>query len=128
MNNDKNRNNMKLRTLFFALVFGMTVSLTTSCYTRSGCINQMERLSYDLRDNSAYYTIQDWKDAAQKFGDIRKRMTRYRYTPEERRRIGELEGQCARYMAKGIKDGASNGIMGVGNEIRGILDALGIKY
>ena len=119
---------MKLRALFFAIVLSMTLSLTTSCYTRTGCINQMERLRNDLRDNSAYYTIQDWEDAARKFGDIRKRMTRYRYTPEQRRQIGELEGQCARYMVKGIKDGAINGIMGVGNEIRGILDALGIKY
>lgn len=119
---------MKLRTLFFALVFGMTLTLTTSCYTKTGCINQMERLSNDLRDNSAYYNLQDWENAARKFGDIRERMTHYRYTPEQRRRIGELEGQCARYMVKGIKDGAINGIMGVGNEIRGILDALGIKY
>lgn len=119
---------MKLRTLFFALVIGMTLTLTTSCYTKTGCINQMERLSNDLRDNAAYYTVHDWKNAVNKFGDIRKRMTRYHYTPEERRRIGELEGECARYMAKGVKDGAINGIMGIGNEIRGILDALGIKY
>lgn len=119
---------MKLRTLLLAIVFGMTLTITSSCHTRSGCISQMERLSNDLRDNSAYYTIQDWKDAANKFGDIRKRMTRYRYTPEERRHIGELEGQCARYMVKGIKDGALNGILGVGNEIRGILDALDVKY
>ena len=55
-------------------------------------------------------------------------MTRYRYTPAERRQIGELEGQCARYMVQGIKNGAINGILGVGNEIRGILDGLGIKY
>lgn len=106
----------------------LSQTMLNSCTTKLGAIQQMERLSYDLRDNSAYYTIKDWENAAKKFGDIRKRMTRYDYTPAERRQIGELEGNCARYMVKGIKDGAINGILSVGNEIRGILDALGVKY
>jgi len=123
------KKDMKLRTLLTVLMVGLlSQTMLNSCTTKLGAIQQMERLSYDLRDNSAYYTIKDWENAAKKFGDIRKRMTRYDYTPAERRQIGELEGNCARYMVKGIKDGAINGILSVGNEIRGILDALGVKY
>ena len=45
----------------------------------------------------------------------------------ERQRIGKLEGDCARYMAKGAKDGVLDQILGIGSEIQGILDAIGIK-
>ena len=55
-------------------------------------------------------------------------MANYNYTPAERRQIGELEGQCARYMVQGIKSGAINSIIGVGSEIRGILESLGIGF
>ena len=72
--------------------------------------------------------VKDWKEAAEKFVDIRKKMSKFEYTPAERKKIGELEGQCARYMKEGIKNGAINGVMSIGNEIKGILDGLGIKY
>ena len=85
-------------------------------------------MSDDLQKNAAYYNAQDWKDAALKFQDIRHDIGKYRYTPDERRQIGELEGQCARYMVEGVKNGALNTVMGVANEIRGILDGLGIRY
>ena len=114
-----------LTTLLIAIVSMMAFS---GCSTKQSAISDMQALAYDLRDNSAYYTISDWEKAASEFGKIRKKMTKYDYTPAERRQIGELEGQCARYMVQGIKNGAINGILGVGNEIRGILDALGIKY
>lgn len=120
---------MKTRKMLTVLLIGIASMMTFSaCSTKQSAIKQMEELSLDLRDNSAYYTISDWEKAASTFGKIRKKMTKYDYTPAERRQIGELEGQCARYMAQGIKNGAINGILGVGNEIRGILDALGIKY
>lgn len=120
---------MKPRIILTMLVTALlSLTMLNSCTTKQGAIRQLQDLSDDLRDNSSYYTIKDWQDAAKDFGEIREKMTRYRYTPAERRQIGELEGQCARYMVQGIKNGAINGILGVGNEIRGILDGLGIKY
>ena len=115
---------------FLAVMMMVVASLTTmsSCTTRMGAINQLQNLAYDLRDNGQYYTVKDWKDAGEKFTNIRKKMAKFDYTPAERRQIGELEGQCARYMAQGIKNGAINGVMSIGNEIKGILDGLGIKY
>ena len=100
----------------------------TSCTTKQSALSQMEHLANDIRDNGSYYTVKDWEGAVQDFWKIRKKMTNYSYTPAERKKIGELESQCARYMAKGLKDGAINSVMGVAGEIRGILDGLGIKY
>ena len=120
---------MKIRIYFTTLAITLlSITMLSSCSTKQSAIRHLQNLSYDLRDNSSYYTIRDWENAAERFGDIRKKMTKFQYTPTERRQIGEIEGQCARYMVQGIKNGAIGGILGVGNEIRGILDALGIKY
>ena len=118
---------MKLRTFLAAMVISLAMlPMLNSCTTKQSAINQMERLAYDIRDNGSYYTLKDWEDAAQTFMNIRNKMSKFKYTPAERRRIGELEGECARYMKEGIKNGAINGIMGVAGELRGILEGLGI--
>ncbi len=120
---------MKIRIYFTTLAITLlSITMLSSCSTKQSAIRHLQNLSYDLRDNSSYYTIKDWQDVAKEFAELRDKMARFRYTPEERRKIGEIEGQCARYMVQGIKNGAINGILGVGNEIRGILDGLGIKY
>lgn len=102
----------------------MGISMLSSCATKHTVINRLESFSTELRNNSAYYTYDDWRNAVTYFGKIRKDASKYRYTPEERRRIGVLEGECARYMAKGVKDGMLNGIMGIGSEINGILQGI----
>ena len=95
-----------------------------SCVTKQGAINQLEQFSYELRDNSAYYTYEEWQDAVEKFGRIRHNISKHDYTAAERKRIGELEGQCAGYMVEGAKDGVINKLMGAGNEIKGILEGI----
>ena len=106
-----------LCTLLFSLVF-------VSCATKQGAINQLEQFSYELRDNSAYYTYEEWQDAVEKFGRLRRNISKHEYTAAERKRIGELEGQCAGYMVEGAKDGVINKLMGAGNEIKGILEGI----
>ena len=46
------------------------------------------------------------------------------YTPEEKRYIGELEGQCAKYMATGAKQRLVNGVRNIGNELKGIIEGI----
>ena len=57
---------------------------------------------------------------------IRKKISKYEfdYTPEEKAKIGQLEGDCARYMAKGAKEGVVDKIHNIGNEIKGILQGI----
>ena len=62
--------------------------------------------------------------AIQKFMSIRQKMRNHDYTPAERRKIGELEGQCAKYMVTGVKEGILNSVNGIASEINGILDAI----
>ena len=65
---------MKIRTFLAALILAVTTMVSlNSCTTKQSAINQMEALTYDIRDNGSYYTIKDWKEAAEKFVDIRKK-------------------------------------------------------
>ncbi len=107
------------------IMLGATVMMS-SCSTKMQAINQLERFSVELRDNSRYYSVSDWERAGEEFVKIRKRIHEHEfdYTPEQKERIGHLEGQCAGYMAKGMKDGIFDKIKGVGGEIKGILQGI----
>ena len=119
------RNKVKKMLMGFALIVAMLS--VTSCATRESAINDLEKFSYELRDNSQYYTAKKWRRAIDKFGRIRREISRHDYTVAERQRIGRLEGDCARYMVRGAKDGVVNSVFGLGSEIQGILDAFGVK-
>ena len=119
------RNKVKKMVLGFTLIVAMLS--VSSCATRESAINDLENFSYELRDNSQYYTAKKWRRAIDKFGRIRREISRHDYTVAERQRIGRLEGDCARYMVRGAKDGVVNSVFGLGSEIQGILDAFGVK-
>ena len=117
----------KVKKMFMGLALIVAMLLVSSCATRESAINDLERFSYELRDNSQYYTARKWRRAIDKFGSIRREISRHDYTVAERQRIGKLEGDCARYMVRGAKDGVMNSVFGLGSEIQGILDAFGVK-
>ena len=119
------RNKVKKMVLGLALIVAMLS--VSSCATRESAINDLENFSYELRDNSQYYTAKKWRRAIDKFGRIRREISRHDYTVAECQRIGRLEGDCARYMVRGAKDGVVNSVFGLGSEIQGILDAFGVK-
>ena len=117
----------KVKKVLMGLALIVAMLTVSSCATRESAINDLERFSYELRDNSQYYTARKWRRAIDKFGSIRREISRHDYTVAERQRIGKLEGDCARYMVRGAKDGVMNSVFGLGSEIHGILDAFGVK-
>ena len=117
----------KVKKMVLGLVLIVAMLSVSSCATRESAINDLENFSYELRDNSQYYTAKKWRRAIDKFGRIRREISRHDYTVAERQRIGRLEGDCARYMVRGAKDGVVNSVFGLGSEIQGILDAFGVK-
>ena len=114
---------MKCKIASIALFFMFAMSLT-SCQTKQHAITQLENLSNDLRDNSEYYKLEDWKDAVNQFQKIRKNISKHDYTPAERKQIGKLEGQCAGYFATGLKKNVTNGIISIGSEIKGMIEGV----
>ena len=119
---------MKKKTLT-AVVVAIAMMLLvgfSSCSTKQHAINQLENFSYELRDHSSRYSVNDWQRAGEKFLKIRQNISKHEleYTPEEKDRIGKLEGKCAGYMAKGMKEGVFDKVKAFGNELKGILNAV----
>ena len=115
-----------MKKVYYLVVCGVFAMLFASCSTKQTAINQLESFSTELRDHSRYYDIQDWESAGKKFVDITKKVRKYEldYTPEEKARIGKLEGECAGYMARGAKDNVTDRLRGLLNEIQGIIQGV----
>ena len=64
----------------------LAVLMLGSCATKQSAINQLERYSYELRDNAQYYSVRDWQNAVDDFKTIRKRISKFErdYTPQEK--------------------------------------------
>ncbi len=114
---------MKVR---HVLVLGLMAVVLASCSTKQRAINQLESFSTELRDHSRYYGLQDWEDAGKQFVKLTKEVKKHEmdYTPEEKARIGRLEGECAGYMARGAKDNVSDRLRGLFNEVMGIIEGI----
>ena len=115
-----------MKKVYYLVVCGVFAMLFASCSTKQTAINQLECFSTELRDHSRYYDIRDWEKAGKKFVDITKKVRKYEldYTPEEKARIGKLEGECAGYMARGAKDNVTDRLRGLLNEIQGIIQGV----
>lgn len=102
------------------------VLVMTSCATKQGAINQLENFSYELRDNSRNYDTDDWEQAGKKFVKIRKQINKHEfdYTAAEKAKIGRLEADCVKYMAKGAKDGVFDKLKNIGSEIKGVIQGI----
>lgn len=98
------------------MVLGMTSSCTSGKYA---AVDSLRNLSYELEDNSYYYDYRDWDRAKSKYNRINDRISCYQYTPSERTEIGELQGKCMGYFAKGTVSTITDGITGVINQVKG---------
>lgn len=115
----------RMKSLMMSLALSLFMVLAfSSCQTKQHAIGQLENFSKELRDNGANYDVSDWKDAAQRFQKIRKNIGKHEYTAAERKEIGQLEGQCAGYFVSGVKQKLTNGILGIGGELKGILEGI----
>ncbi len=108
------------------IVCGALALAFASCTTKQSAINQLETFTYELRDNSRNYDVNDWEKAGKKFVNIRSKIHKHEfdYTTEEKVKIGQLEGQCATYMVQGAQEGFLDKLMNFGGELKGILEGI----
>ncbi len=116
---------MKMKSTIASLMMVLMSLLSmSSCQTKQSALSQLENFSYELRDNSEYYNLADWKKAANQFQKIRNNINKHDYTSAERKQIGQLEGKCAGYFVTGVKNKVTNGLLGIGSEIKGVIEGI----
>lgn len=116
---------MKMKSTIASLMMVlMSLFSLSSCQTKQSALSQLENFSYELRDNSEYYNLDDWKKAANQFQKIRNNINKHDYTSAERKQIGQLEGKCAGYFVTGVKNKVTNGLLGIGSAINGVIEGI----
>lgn len=89
-----NTNNMnRILSFSLTLIFAMVLG---SCSSKQDPVNELEELAYELKENSADYSQEDWEDVAVRYAEIEEDLQRNEYTDEELKRIGKLKAQCFR--------------------------------
>ena len=66
---------------------------------------ELRRFCRELEKNGDSYTVYEWAEAAERYNQIEMALLEYHYTDEEHKEIGYLEGKCAGYLARGVKNG-----------------------
>lgn len=114
---------MKIQNIILCAMMLLALS---ACSTKQSAINQLENFSYELRDHSRDYDVDEWERAGKKFVNIRERIHKHEfdYTASEKAKIGRLEADCVKYMAKGAKDGVFDKLKNIGNEIKGVIQGI----
>lgn len=114
---------MKIQNIILCTMMLLALS---ACSTKQSAINQLENFSYELRDHSRDYDAAEWEQAGKKFVNIRERIHKHEfdYTASEKAKIGRLEADCVKYMAKGAKDGVFDKLKNIGSEIKGVIQGI----
>lgn len=95
--------------------------LLTACTVfEKGPVEKLEDLAEEIRMNHQEYTVTDWKRAYARYEEIAQEMEEYRFSPEERRRIGVLEGECVRL----FMNSAVGSLDGLEDEVNGFIEGL----
>ena len=82
--------------LFLHSLMMLFAVIITSCSSKQDPINELEELAYELKENSADYSREDWEDVSVRYAEIEENLQRNEYTDEELKRIGKLKAQCFR--------------------------------
>jgi len=104
---------------YYCIIVACAVLLSCSI-GRQNPIEQLEKLTEDIRVNHKDYTVADWKQAYARYEQIVSEMEEYNYSSEEMKRVGELEGECVGY----FMNSALHSFEGFKNEVKGFFDGL----
>lgn len=96
----------------------LSLCLLSCSFGKQASIDQLEKLTEDIRLHHQEYTTADWKEAYARYEQIAAEMENYQYTSEEAEKIGQLEGECVGYFMKS----AVMSLDGLGSEIKGFID------
>ena len=106
------------------LVLAIRVVIFSSCATKNAAVTQLRDLTTDVEMNGAAYSLNDWKEAAVKYGKIEKKISKHRmdYSSAELQEIGELRGRMISGMATGISKQAKGHVGEITSTLSTIFD------
>lgn len=115
---------------FMAAMAVSATLLMSSCTTSQSALNDLRSFQQEIDINGSTYTISDWKDAAQKYAKLNKKIYKHynEYTPQELEEVGRINGQCAASFARGTATNVAGKAQGALGIIRGIIDGVSSSF
>ena len=108
------------------LVLVIAVATLCSSCSKTVAVTQLRDLASEVELNGATYSLNDWKEAAQKYGKIEKKISKHRndYSSAELKEIGELRGKMISSMATGISTQAKGHVGEISSTLSTIFDQI----
>ncbi len=78
------------------------IFLVCSCSKEESTLSDYRALAKELKVKSPDYDSEDWEDVARKYEKLEKRASSCKFSPQEKKELNRLRGQCAAYMFKAI--------------------------
>ncbi len=101
------------------IILFVCILVLVSCDKKQGAIDHLAEFTEKLKTENTNYTSQDWDAAATEFESIQKELQQYKYTDEELKEIGRLEGVCYGYFTKAEMKAFGEKIRGLSKELEG---------
>lgn len=76
--------------------------LVCSCSREGSALSEYRSLAKELKVSSSDYTEEDWEQAIRKYERLEKKVSRCKFSKQEKKKLNRLRGQCAAYMVKAI--------------------------
>lgn len=111
------------RRLSLFLVSSAMLLALASCQTKQSAISDLRSLSQEMTLYGDNYSINDWKEAGQRYYEINKRIRKHTgdYTNAEMQEIGELNGKCVRSFTEGAVTKVQGAVATLKSFIEGFL-------
>lgn len=109
-----------------ALLGMAAMLLLSSCATKQSAVNDLRALQQDIETSGAFYSLKDWKKAAQNYAKINKKIYKHYsdYSAQELEEIGRINGECVASFAKGAAQNVGSKAIGAASLIKGIIDGV----
>lgn len=114
------------KTIRMALVASLTILSLSACQpTAKDCIEDLQDLVEEVKENGKDYTEEQWADVQERYDKLVEKAEQIKeMTPEETRELAKVQGA---YAAEIVKDGADNlrkGMEKAGKALEGFMEGL----
>ena len=85
-------------------------------------ISELENLTEKVEANYKSYTQEDWENFAASYSAIEEELSKYEYSDEQLKKIGNLKGKCMGYMTKQTLDDFEKQLNDLPKQIEGAIE------
>ncbi len=97
-----------------------------SCATKKRALNELRDLSSEIENKNTSYDLTDWKEVAERFIKINKKIkeNKGKYSADERSEIEELRGKCIGLFVTNVISDAKGKVTGTLQGVEGLLKGI----